>query len=78
MYDGLTCNLWKLFNNLLFCFALGDGSNKQSVIGHRDAHADVFTRSNFTVVALQKYKIRLGSQILVLSNKRLLDIMVYR
>lgn len=50
----LTCNFCKFFDNLLFCFAFGDGANKQSVVGHRDAHADGFTWSNFTVVALQK------------------------
>lgn len=50
----LTCDFGKFFNNLLFCFTLGDGANKESIIGHRDAHADVFTWSNFIVVALRK------------------------
>lgn len=49
----LTCDFCKFFNNLLFCFTLGDGANEQSIIGHRDAHADVFPRSNFIVVALR-------------------------
>lgn len=48
----LTCDFCKFLNDLLFCFTLGDGANKQSIIGHRDAHTDVFTWSNFIVVAL--------------------------
>ena len=51
----LTCDFCKFLNNLLFCFTLGDGANKKSIIGHRDANADVFPRSNFIVVALQKH-----------------------
>lgn len=50
----LTCYFRKFFNNLLFRFTLGDGANKQSIIGHRDAHSNVFSWSNFIVVALQK------------------------
>lgn len=50
----LTCNFSKFLDNLLFCFALGDGANKQPVVGHGDAHTDGFPWSNFTVVALRK------------------------
>lgn len=41
---------------MLFCFTLGDGTNKQSIIGHRDAYANVFPWSNFIVVALWMYR----------------------
>lgn len=52
----LTGDFSKLLHNLFFCFALRDGADKQSVIGHRDAHANVFARSDFTVVTLGRGK----------------------
>lgn len=49
---NLTCDFSKLFHNLIFCFTLGDGTNEQSIIGHGDAHANMFAGSNFIVVTL--------------------------
>lgn len=50
----LTCNFCKFFNNLVFCFTFRDGANKESIISHRDAHADLFSWSYFIIVALWK------------------------
>lgn len=58
----LTGDFCELLHNLLFCFALGDRADKQSVICHRDAHANVFARSDFTIVTLQRIKTQPRSQ----------------
>lgn len=50
----LTSNFGKLLHDLLLSFALGDGPHKQTIVGNRDAHTDVFPRANFVVVTLQE------------------------
>lgn len=50
----LTGNFGKLLHDLLLSFALGDGAHKQTIVGNRDAHTDVFPRTNFIVVTLQE------------------------
>ncbi len=50
----LTSNFGKLLHDLLLSFALGDGPHKQTIVGNRDAHTDVFPRANFIVVTLQE------------------------
>ncbi len=50
----LTSNFGKLLHDLILSFALGDGPHKQTIVGNRDAHTDVFPRANFIVVTLQE------------------------
>lgn len=50
----LTSNFGKLLHDLVLSFALRDGPHKKTIVGNRDAYADVFARSNFVVVTLQE------------------------
>lgn len=49
-----TCDFRKFLHYLLLGFALGDGSNKQSIIGHRDTNTNVFARADLAVVTLKE------------------------
>lgn len=49
-----TSNFGELFNNLLLCFTLGDGANKQTVVGDGYTNTDLLTGANLMIITLKR------------------------
>lgn len=49
-----TSNFGELFDNLLLRFTLGDGANKQTVVGDGYTNTDLLTGANLMIITLER------------------------